>query len=141
MDFFENRPESKPRRELPEPLNRLTERIIGAAIEVHRILGPGLPEAMYESALCHEFGLRGIAFERQAEMHVHYKGTPIGLTRIDLVVERSVILELKSCEQLSPVHRAQLITYLNITQLDVGLLINFNVPLLVDGIKRVIRTL
>jgi GxxExxY protein len=118
----------------------LTEKVIGALIEVHRELGPGLSEIMYEEAVCHEFDLRGILYARQVSLPVIYKGKAIGEGRLDLVVEGKVILELKACEVLTPVHRAQLITYLRVTGLKVGLLVNFNVSILKDGIKRVILT-
>ena len=116
----------------------LSEAVIGAAIEVHRELGPGLTEIMYEDALCHEFDFRGIRYARQVPVPVVYKGKPIGTTRIDLVVEDRLIVELKACEALTPVHRAQLVTYLRVTGIQVGLLINFNVAILKDGIKRVV---
>ncbi len=116
---------------------QLTERIIGAAIEVHRALGPGLLESAYEACLCHELSKQGIAFQRQAEMPVVYDGERIDCGyRLDLVVEGSVIEELKSVEELSPIHEAQLLTYLRLSGLKVGLLINFNVNLLKDGVKR-----
>jgi GxxExxY protein len=128
------------RDELNPQLNDLTEKIIGACIEVHRYLGPGLSEGLYESALCHEFELRGIAYQRQLELPVIYKGKPVGKGFVDLLVEGQVVVELKSCESLSSVHRAQVICYLQITNLKIGLLINFNVAVLKDGIKRVIRS-
>lgn len=121
-------------------LNELTEKIIGACIEVYRHLGPGLTETLYEAALCHELELRGISLRRQVEVPVSYKGKAIGKGFVDLLVEGSVIVELKSCESLSPVHRAQLICYLQITGLPIGLLVNFNVAVLKDGVKRVIRS-
>lgn len=116
---------------------QLTERIIGAAIEVHRALGPGLLESAYEACLCHELSKQGVGFQRQAEMPVVYDGVRIDCGyRLDLVVEGSVIVELKSVEELAPIHEAQLLTYLRLSGLKVGLLINFNVKLLKDGIKR-----
>jgi len=127
-------------REVDRELNQLTEAIIGACIEVHKELGPGLTEAMYESALCHEFELRGIPYRRQVEMPVLYKGKPIGKGFIDLLVADRVIVELKACDSLGPVHRAQIICYLRVTGLHVGLLVNFNVPILRDGVKRVVLT-
>lgn len=127
------------RQNAVEPeLDGLTESIIGACIEVLREFGPGLSEIHYEEAVCHEFDLRGIAFQRQVAVPVIYKGKEIGETRIDLVVAGKVIIELKACEVLSPVHRAQLICYLRLTGLRVGLLINFNVAILADGVKRII---
>ena len=122
----------------PEERDPLTERIIAAAMEVHRGVGPGMTEVMYENALALEFDLRGIRYARQAPVSVNYKGKPIGTTRLDFVVEGKVIVELKACESLNAVHRAQCICYLRATGLHVALLINFNVPVLKDGIKRVI---
>ena len=115
-----------------------TESVIGVLIEVHRVLGPGLLESMYENAICHEFDLRGINYQRQIPVSVSYKGKPIGETRLDLVVEGRLILELKACESLTDVHRAQVICYLRATGLKLALLVNFNVALLKDGIKRII---
>jgi GxxExxY protein len=116
---------------------QLTEQIIGAAIEVHRELGPGLLESAYEQCFCHELHLRGIAFQCQVELPVKYKG--LGLDcgyRIDMVVESAVIVELKSIEQILPIHHAQLLTYLRLSGKKVGLLINFNVSVLKNGIVR-----
>ena len=116
---------------------RLTEQIIGAAIEVHRELGPGLMESAYEECLCHELHLRNLKFQRQLPLPVQYKS--IGLDcgyRIDLVVEDLLILELKCVEHLLPIHEAQLLTYLRLGGWNVGLLLNFNVLVLKDGIKR-----
>jgi GxxExxY protein len=118
----------------------LTESIIGCCIEVHRVLGPGLTEAMYEAALCHEMDLRGRRYQRQVEIPVAYKGKPIGKGIIDLIVDGKVIVELKACESITSVHRAQLICYLKVSRLQLGLLINFNVPVLKDGIRRIIQT-
>src|SRR4051812_17659898 len=100
-------------RNLPrdEQHDELTEKIIGAAIEVHRVLGPGLNEALYEAALCCELELRGLKFQRQVPIAVEYKGAIIGETRLDLIVEDKVIVELKACDSLGNVHRAQCITY------------------------------
>jgi GxxExxY protein len=95
---------------------------------------------MYEDALCHELDLRGIRYQRQVRVPVVYKGKPIGTTRIDLIVEARLVVELKACDSLNSVHRAQVITYLRVTGLQVGLLINFNVAVLKDGIKRVALT-
>ena len=114
----------------------LTEKIIGCAIEVHRQLGPGLLESTYESALCVELELAGLKFQRQLIYPISYKGRIIGEHRVDLIVERAVILEIKSVDRHDPVFEAQLLTYLKITGLHRGLLINFNSRLLKDGIKR-----
>jgi GxxExxY protein len=121
-----------------EEHDELTERIIGAAIEVHTRLGAGLGEALYKAALCCEFDLRGIRYQRQVPIAVEYKGAIIGEMRLDLVVEERVIVELKACDSLNQVHRAQCITYLTVTKLRVALLINFNVAILRDGIKRIV---
>ena len=127
------------RRDAIEPeLDGLTEAIIGACIEVHREFGPGLAEKHYEEALCHELDLRGIPHQRQVPVAVIYKGKRIGETRIDLVVAGKVIVELKACDSLGPLHHAQLKCYLHLMKLRVGLLINFNVAILVDGVKRVV---
>ncbi len=114
----------------------LTGRIIGAAIEVHRILGPGLLESIYEEALCHELALRGIRFERQVEVDVHYKGATIKGQRIDILVEKEVVAELKAVKTLPDVATAQALSYLKATGLKRALLINFGAARLVDGIKR-----
>jgi GxxExxY protein len=112
----------------------LTERIIGAAIEVHRALGPGLLESAYEECLCHEFHLRGICFERQRPLPVEYKGVKLDCGyRLDLIVENKVILEIKCVEHVLPVHEAQLLTYLKMTGIRVGLILNFNISTLVRG--------
>ena len=116
---------------------KLTEAIIGAAIEVHRELGPGLMESTYEECLCYELSVRGIVFQRQVALPVCYKKVKLDCGyRMDVVVEDTVVLELKAIEQLLPLHEAQLITYLKLSRKPVGLLINFNVPLLKDGIVR-----
>ena len=115
----------------------LTERIIGAAIEVHRILGPGLLEGIYEDALSVEFTLRGIPYQRQVDQPMEYKGHPLRSQRIDLLVAGEVVVELKSVSNLPEVVLAQLLSYLKATGLKRGLLINFGATRLVDGVKRV----
>ena len=118
-------------------VNKLTGEIIGAAIEVHKALGPGLLESAYEECLCHEFKLRSFPFERQKELPVEYKGVKLDCGyRLDVVVWNKVILELKPCNELQPIHEAQLLTYLKLTNIKVGLLINFNVSVLKECIKR-----
>ena len=118
--------------------NEITERIIGAAIEIHRHLGPGLLESAYEACLCYELSQLGLRFQRQLEVPVLYKGVKLDCGyRLDLLVEDSVIVEIKSTESLLPVFAAQLLTYLKICGKRVGLLINFNVPVLRNGLKRV----
>lgn len=114
----------------------ITGKIIGAAIEVHRILGPGLLESIYEEALCHEFSLRGIPFERQLEIDVRYKGTTIKVQRLDLLIEGRVVVELKAVSRLPEVAKAQALSYLKATGLKRALLINFGEKRLVDGIIR-----
>jgi GxxExxY protein len=114
-----------------------TAPIVGAAIEVHRALGPGLLESAYEECLCHELHLRGLAFERQVALPVPYKGLKLDCGyKMDVVVDSTVILELKCVEKILPIHEAQLLTYLKLSGKHVGLLINFNVPLLTQGIVR-----
>jgi GxxExxY protein len=117
--------------------DELTERIIGAAIEVHRILGPGLREFIYEEALAIELGLRGIPFQRQVEIDVHYKGHTIKGQRLDLLIGGQVVVELKSVANLPDVAMAQVLSYLKAGGLKRGLLINFGSPRLIDGVKRV----
>jgi len=119
--------------------NQLTEKIIGAAIEVHRQLGPGLLESTYEAAMCVELELAGLKHQCQVAMPVIYKGRAIGEYRIDLIVEDTVIVEIKSVERFDPIFEAQILTYLKVTNKNLGLLINFNSRLLKDGIKRFIR--
>ena len=117
----------------------LTEEIIGAAIEVHRILGPGLLESVYEEALCHEFDLRGMHYQRQAPVEMHYKDKVIKDQRIDLVVEDDgdrAVVDLKSLSRLPEISTAQVLSYLKATGLKRGLLINFGEKRLVDGIRR-----
>ena len=117
--------------------DELTERIIGAAIEVHRILGPGLLESIYEEALCHELQLRGLRCERQVEVDVYYKEIVIKGQRLDLLIEGQVVVELKSVSRLPEVAMAQTLSYLKATHLKRALLINFGEQRLVDGLKRI----
>jgi GxxExxY protein len=118
-------------------VNQLTGRVIGAAIEVHKTLGPGLLESAYEECLCRELDLHGLHYTQQKPLPIEYKGVKLDCGyRIDVLVEDVVIVELKSVESLEPIHEAQLLTYLKLTGRKVGLLINFNVPVLRDGIKR-----
>ena len=114
-----------------------TEAIIGSAIEVHRALGPGLLESTYEACLCQELQMKGLAVERQVALPIDYKGIRLDCGyRMDVVVEKKVLLELKSIEGTQPIHEAQLLTYMRLSRMRVGLLINFNVYLLPDGITR-----
>ena len=120
--------------------NKLSKEIIGAAIEVHRELGPGLLESAYEECLCHELYLRNVTFERQVLLPLHYKGLDLDCGyRLDILVDNLVIVELKTVDEIAEVHRAQLITYLRLKNLWLGLLINFNVPVLKQGIIRVVN--
>ena len=116
--------------------DEVTERIIGAAIEVHRTLGPGFLESVYEEALCHEFALRGIQFDRQVSIDVVYKGLRIQGQRLDLVVEGQVVVEIKSLRALPEVAEAQVLSYLRSSGLKRGLLINFGETRVAKGIKR-----
>ena len=119
-------------------LDRLAHLVIGAAIEVHRCLGPGFLEAVYEEALCIELERRQIRLGRQVVIAVNYKGYPVGESKLDVLIDERLIVELKAVESILPVHAAQLMSYLKATGLNLGLLINFNVPYLKSGIKRVI---
>jgi GxxExxY protein len=114
----------------------LTERIIGCAMEVHRVLGPGLLESLYESALCRELSSVGLSFVRQVSVPVEYKGESVGEYRLDLLVEDQIVIEIKAVERFDPVFEAQVLSYLRITGERVGLLVNFNTRLLKNGIKR-----
>ena len=124
-------------KERLEHLNRISENIIGAAIEVHKFLGPGLLESVYEICLTEELEQRGLKVQQQVRLPLYYKGQ---LTKkffvIDLLVEDEVILELKAVDRVLPVYEHQLMTYLKLTQKNLGLLINFNVPRLIDGVRR-----
>lgn len=125
--------------ESAEELNKLTEKIIGAAIEVHRALGPGLLETGYEICLCRELSLRGLAFQRQLAIPIEYKGVKLDCGyRADMVVESSVLVDAKAIESLLPIHEAQLLTYLRLGGWKIGLLINFNVQSLKQGIRRAV---
>jgi len=120
-------------------VNQTTEAIIGAAIEVHKHLGPGLLESAYEECLCHELSLRNIPFQRQNPLPVVYKGTRLNCGyRIDLLVKNEVVVELKAVESIAPIHEAQVLTYMRLGGWKVGLIINFNVPIVVKGIKRLV---
>jgi GxxExxY protein len=121
-----------------EHVNALTDKIIGCAIQVHKQLGPGLLESIYENALCVELELAGLNFQRQVAVPINYRGRCIGEHRLDLVVEDIVIVELKSVERLEPIFEAQVLTYLKISRKKVCLLINFNSRLLKQGIQRFI---
>jgi GxxExxY protein len=131
--------EAQRHRENENEKDRRTAPIIGAAIEVHRALGPGLLESAYEECLCHELHLRGLSFERQVDLPVAYKGLHLSCGyKIDVIVRQEVVLELKAVEALLPVHEAQLLTYLKLSGKHIGLLINFNTPVLTRGIRRIV---
>ena len=121
-------------------LNDITEQVIGAAIEVHRMLGPGLLESAYEDCLCHELTLRTVRFARQQTVPLVYKGMQLDSGyRLDLLIADSVVVEVKAVDGLLPIHEAQLLTYLRLGGWNVGLLINFNVPVLKKGIRRLVQ--
>ena len=121
-------------------LDALTERVIGFCIEIHRHLGPGLLESAYEECLCYELSVAGLRFERQKALPVAYKGLKLDCGyRIDVLVQGELILELKAVEAILPIHEAQLLTYLKLSGIPVGLLINFHVPVLKQGLKRMVN--
>ena len=121
-------------------LNQISSQIIGTAIEVHKELGPGLLESAYEECLCHEFQLNGLSFERQKSIPVRYKDVLLDCGyRLDILVDNQIIVELKSCEQIEPIHKAQVLTYLRLSDLRLGLLLNFNVPVMKDGVVRMLN--
>ncbi len=123
-----------------ERLNRITESIIGAAIEVHRALGPGLLESAYETCLAFELVERGLKVEQQKALPVVYREVKLDCGyRLDLLVEEAVIVEVKAVDRLAPIHKAQLLSYLRLSGYKVGLLINFNVKVLKDGVRRVVN--
>ena len=126
------------RSEPSQEVDDLARKVIGAAIEVHRALGPGYLESVYEEALAYEIGLNNIPYERQKSVKVAYKGHSVGEGKLDLLIAKILPVELKAVDALAPIHQAQLISYLKMTGLQLGLLINFNVPLLKQGNKRVI---
>jgi len=120
-------------------VNDISGQVIGAAIEVHKTIGPGLLESIYEDCLSVELERRRIPFERQKGIDIEYKGVKLNSQyRLDLVVNNMVVVELKTVDELAPIHDAQLLTYLKLTGLKVGLLINFNVSVLRDGVKRLV---
>lgn len=125
-------------KKVDEATNNLSYQIIGAAMEVHRTLEAGLLESVYEEAFCIELEEKNLPYERQKDIGIVYKGRSIGNMRADIIVDNHIIVELKAVERLQGVHDAQILTYLKITQLRLGLLINFNSTILKNGIKRVI---
>jgi GxxExxY protein len=133
------RPVGAVRVPLPDSLNQLSERVIGCAIAVHRALGPGLLESAYDGALCIELAYERLQFLRQVQSPIEYRGRLVGAYRLDFLVEDSLVVELKSVERLDYVYVAQMLTYLKATNKRFGLIFNFNVPVLKNGIRRVIR--
>jgi GxxExxY protein len=118
----------------------LSNRVIGLMLEVHRELGPGLLESAYQTCVAHELKLAGIPFEKEVPLPVRYKGLALDCAyRMDLVADRSLVIEIKSVDSLLPIHEAQLLTYLRLAGIKTGLLVNFNVPLLRQGLKRLVR--
>lgn len=126
--------------EPPRELDAIANRVIGSALEVHRYLGPGFLESVYEEAVATELNLRGIGFERQKSISVFYKDRSVGEHRVDLLVGNYLIVELKAVEKFLPIHKAQLISYLKAAGLPLGLLINFNEKWLKNGIQRIVLT-
>ena len=119
--------------------SELTEVIIGAAIDVHKVLGPGLLESAYEECFCHELDLRGVISERQKPLSLVYKGLKLDCGyRMDVVVDNRVVVELKSIERILPIHEAQLLTYLKLSGIRTGLMFNFNVHVLKEGLRRMV---
>ena len=127
--------------DVPERVNHIARDVIGAAIEVHRHLGPGFLERTYEDALAIELGLRGIRFERQVPLWITYKDQRISDCVADFLVEEELVVELKAIERIGPIHRAQALSYLKVGAFQLALVINFNVPLLKHGISRVVLAL
>jgi len=123
---------------ISDEVDDMSRAVIGAAIEVHRLLGPGFSESTYEEALCVELTLRSIPFARQHAIRIDYKGHTVGEGRLDLLVGNQIIVKLKAVDTLAPVHTAQLLSYLRATDRKLGLLINFNVKLLKQGIVRLV---
>ena len=124
---------------IEHPTNRTSEKVIGAAIEVHRLLGPGLLESSYHSCLCRELALRNISYQSQVDLPLEYKGVLIGKGYVvDLLIEHSLIVEIKAVERLLPIHSSQLMTYMRLQNISSGLLINFNVHTLLDGLRRIL---
>ncbi|XXT24023.1 GxxExxY protein [Sorangium sp. So ce429] len=128
------------RSEPAAELDRLAHWVIGTALEVHRTLGPGFLEAVYEEALCVELSLRRIPFARQVPVGVDYKGNLVGQARMDLVVDSQLVVELKATECIAPIHVAQVLSYLKAARLRLGLLITFNVTVLRTGVRRVVHS-
>ena len=125
-------------KEPDKEIDQIASVVVDAALEVHRILGPGYLESVYEDAMARELTLRGISFERQKPIDVEYKGSKVGQGRLDFLVAGKLVVELKAVESITPVHTAQVISYLKATGLPLGLLLNFNTPLMKNGIRRIV---
>ena len=121
-------------------VDEIARQVLAAAVEVHRELGPGFLESVYENALAMELQLRGLPFARQVVVETAYKGHPVGESRLDLLVGGCLVVELKAVDGLNPLHTAQVLSYLKQTGHELGLLINFNVPVLLRGVRRIVRT-
>ena len=120
--------------------NKLTQAIMDSLFQVHSAMGPGLIESVYEECLCHELATRGIPYEKQKTVALNYKGHQLGNgLKLDVLVDKKVVIELKSCDAILPVHKAQLMTYLKLTGLPIGFLVNFNVPLIKNGVQRFVN--
>lgn len=126
---------------LDQAIEDLAEQVITASIEVHRVLGPGLPEVVYQMALARELSRHDIPYKREVIFDVHYKGHHVGTMRADFLIANRLMVELKAIESLAEIHKAQLLSYLKASGIELGLLINFNAPLLMRGVKRVINRL
>ncbi len=125
---------------ITQDLNQLSNQVIGLSIDVHKELGPGLLESVYEDCLCYELKSSKIRFERQKYFPIIYKNTQIANGfRLDIVIENSLLLELKTVEKILPIHEAQILTYMKLSEITLGLIINFNVPILKNGIKRIVN--
>ena len=138
-----NRHDAKAAKVQEEPdceLDGWAHEVVGSALEVHRALGPGFLESVYEQALCVELSARSVSFRRQVPIAVRYKGQVVGQGELDLLIHDRLVVELETVEAFAPIHVAQLLSYLKATGLRLGLLINFNVPLLQQGIRRIIST-
>jgi GxxExxY protein len=135
-----NHKDTKGTKATKERIDELSNIVIGAAIEVHRVLGPGLLESVYEEALCRELTLQKVSVEREVLVPLEYKGAILGShLRLDLLIEQALIVEVKAVERFDPVHEAQLLSYLRLTNTWLGLLINLNVPVLKSGVRRLVN--
>ncbi len=137
MERIHRQDAKTPRKEPEAELDRLAREVVDAAFRVHSVMGPGLLESIYEECLCHELRKRGVKVERQVPLSISYEGHPLeGTLRLDLLVEGRIILEIKAVEALLPIHEAQLLTYLKLSGIPLGFLLNFNVTVFKNGIRR-----